>query len=158
MKLRIAMDADCLIKLTKAGLKERVCSIWDITIPEVIRRETVEQAPDLPDAVRIRGNIAGGSLRVAPGTSPEAKGEDAVLSLYTAGGFDAVATDDARFIRHLRGLGVPHAVPGVVVVRLHQADGLTADEAEEALAALRPHISPDEHAAAKLMLSGGSET
>ena len=42
------MDADCLIKLTKAGLKEPVCAVWNITIPELVRRETVERRPFFP--------------------------------------------------------------------------------------------------------------
>jgi hypothetical protein len=66
-----------------------------------------------------------------------------------------VATDDARFIRHLRGLGVPYAVPAVFVVLLWQEGALTVEAASQALAALRPHINEDEYAAATLMLSGG---
>lgn len=87
-----------------------------------------------------------------------AKGEEAALRLYRGGGFDAVASDDARFIRQLRGLGVPYAVPAVIVVRLCRDGSMTADRAVEALRALRPHISPDQHAAAVLMISGGIES
>ena len=153
--MKVAMDADCLIKLTKAGLKERVCGAWDVSMPAAVRRETVEQAPTLPDAIRIRENIAAGRLTVVGGSAGVGKGEDALLRLYKAGGFDAVATDDARFIRQLRGLGVPYAVPAVIVVKLRLAGVLTTDEAEMALAALRPHISAEENAAGQLMLSGG---
>ena len=153
--MKLAMDADCLIKLTKAGLKERVCATWEVCIPATVRRETVEQAPTLPDAIRIRDNIVAGRLCVVKETAGARRGEDAVLRLYQAGGFDAVATDDARFIRILRGLGVPYAVPGVLVVKLRQAGALSTAEAGVGLAALRPHISPEEYAAAQLMLSGG---
>jgi hypothetical protein len=58
------MDADCLIKLTKAGLKEQVCDAWEVVIPAVVRRETVEQAPRVPDATRIKQNIAAGRIAV----------------------------------------------------------------------------------------------
>jgi hypothetical protein len=68
---------------------------------------------------------------------------------------DAVATDDARFIRRLRGLGVPYAVPAVIVMRLCMDGVLTRDHATEAAEALRPHISADQYAAARLMLTGG---
>jgi len=153
--MNVAMDADCLIKLTKAGLKEQVCAAWNVCIPSLVRSETVERAPHLPDALRIGDNIASGRLSVHVAESKEAKGEDAVLLLFHGGGFDAVATDDARFIRKLRGLGVPYAMPAIIVVRLRLEGTLKADEAEKALAALRPHISADQHAAAQLMLSGG---
>ena len=81
MRPKIVMDADCLIKLTKAGLKERVCRAWTITIPASVRRETVDQAPELPDAMRIRQNIADGLVRVASGTREAGRGEEAVLAL-----------------------------------------------------------------------------
>lgn len=149
------MDSDCLIKLTKAGLKERVCEAWEVSIPRAVKRETVEQAPHRPDAIRVKSNIEDGRLRVAGGREREARGEDAVLRLYTKGSFGAVATDDVRFIRLLRGMGVPYAVPAVIVVALRQEGVLTAEEAGQALTALRPHVSADEHAAAALMLSGG---
>ena len=149
------MDADCLIKLTKAGLKERVCAAWDVCIPVLVRRETADRAPSRPDAARIRQNIDGGRLRVLPGGGRGTRGEDEVLHHFDAQQFDAIATDDTRFVRRLRVLGVPYAVPAVVVVELRRAGLLTAPEAEHALDDLRPYISPDEHAAASLMLTEG---
>lgn len=155
--MKAVMDSDCLIKLTKAGLKERVCGEWSISIPLAVRRETVEVAAALPDAVRIRENIAARRIAVVSGSTGAGKGEDSVLRLYEAGGYDTVATDDARFIRRLRGLGVPYAVPAVIVVKLMLEGALSGEEAKQSLAALRPHISAEEHASAQLMISGGME-
>ena len=149
------MDADCLIKLTKADLKERVCAVWRITIPELVRRETVERAPHLPDAVRIRENVDKRRISVREAAGSQAQGEDAALFLYQEGGFDVIASDDARFIRRLRGLGVPFAVPAVIAVLLCRDGELTVAQAREALEALRPHVSADQYAAAQLMLAGG---
>lgn len=151
--MNVVMDADCLIKLTKAGLKERVCAAWSVSIPEAVRRETVEAAPEMPDALRIGENVAAGRIAVAEGTRGAVKGEEAVLALFRAGGMDAVATDDGRFIRMLRGLGVAYAVPAVLIVRLAEEGVLGTTEAAEALASLRPYVSPEEHAAAQLMLA-----
>jgi hypothetical protein len=155
--MNVVMDADCLIKLTKAGLKEQVCAAWRVSIPPLVRRETVDQASHLPDATRIRQNIVAGHIAVKDPGVRAAKGEDAVLRLYQGGGFEAVATDDARFIRQLRGLGIPFAVPAVIIVWLRLEDVLSPDEARQALTALRPHISSEQWAAAQLMLSGGLE-
>ena len=149
------MDADCLIKLTKADLKERVCAVWSITIPELVRRETVERAPHLPDAVRIRENVEKRHIRVREAVGSQVDGEDAALFLFRDGGFDVIASDDARFIRRLRGLGVPFAVPAVIAVLLFRDGALTADQVREALEALRPHVSADQYAVAQLLLSGG---
>ena len=155
--MKLVMDSDCLIKLTKAGMKERVCAAWSIHIPSVVRRETTAEAPRLPDAVRIADNIRSGLVTVASGARKRGKGEDAALKLFQAGEFDAIATDDVRFIRRLRGLGIPFAVPAVIVVKLYFADVLSRAEADAALGALAPLISPDERAVAELMLKGGSE-
>ena len=149
------MDADCLIKLTKADLKEQVCAWWSITIPELVRRETVERAPQLPDAVRIRENVGKRRITVQDVAGPQADGENATLFLFREGGFDLIASDDARFIRRMRGLGVPFAVPAVIAVLLCRDGALTADQAREALEALRPHVSADQYAVAQLLVSGG---
>jgi hypothetical protein len=153
--MKVIMDADCLIKLTKAGLKEQVCAAWHVVIPLIVRRETVDRAPGLPDAARIRQNVVDGRIVVEETASGGTKGEQAALQLYQRGGFDAVASDDARFIRQLRGLGIPYAVPAVLVVRLLLDGTLSAVGARKALEALRPHISSDQYAAAQLMVSGG---
>jgi len=153
--MKLAMDADCLIKLTKAGLKEAVCAAWAISIPPLVQEETVDRSPHRPDAALIGESIKAGRLTLGDVAAGYAKGEDAVLSLFNHGGFDAVATDDARFIRRLRGLGVPYALPAVIIVLLRKEDSMTDLEARAALAALRPHISADEYAAAWLMLTGG---
>jgi len=152
------MDADCLIKLTKAGIKERVCGTWEVHIPALVCRETTSEAPRLPDAARIKNNISAGLITVASGGRRRAKGEAEALEMFQAGSFEAIATDDARFIQHLRGLDVPFAVPAVIVVKLHREGALTRAEAREALDALLPLISPEESAAAELMLTGGYES
>ena len=149
------MDADCLIKLTKADLKERVCAVWSVTIPDLVRRETVERAPHLPDAARIRENVEKRLIGVREAAGSQADGEDAALFLFREGGFDVIASDDARFIRRLRVLGVPFAVPAVIAVLLCRDGVLTVDQAREALEALRPHVSADQYAAAHLLLAGG---
>jgi len=153
--IKLAMDSDCLLKLTKAGLKERVCRAWRIVVPTAVRRETVGHAPMLADAVRIRANIEAGLLYVDDRISEAKKEEEAVLRLYDQDGIHAVATDDERFIRHLRGLEIPCAVPAVIVVRLYLEGALNLDKAHESLEALRPHISVEEYAAVSLMIEGG---
>jgi len=153
--MHVAMDADCLIKLTKAGLKERICRSWTVSVPELVRVETVDRVPGLPDARAIRENVDAGLVQVVAQTEHALSGEEAVLRLFRTHGLDAVATDDTRFIRRLRSLGVPYAVPGVVVVLLLRERALSVDEARSALAALRPHISSDEHTVAQLALGQG---
>jgi hypothetical protein len=124
-------------------------------VPELVRVETVDRTPDLPDARAIHENIGAGLVQVVAQTEQALSGEEAALHLFRTHGLDAVATDDARFIRRLRSLGVPYAVPGAIVVMLLRERVLSVDEARSALAALRPHISSDEHTVAQLVLGQG---
>ncbi|MBN1670113.1 MAG: hypothetical protein JXR37_03725 [Kiritimatiellae bacterium] len=149
------MDSDSLIKITKAGLKETVCEAWEVTIPRSVQHECVKAARARPDAARIRKNIEATRLTVAPTSAARGKGEDAVLRLFETGAYDAVSSDDARFIRRLRALGIPFAVPGVMIARLREQKAISPGAANEALERLRPMISPEEYAAAALMLTGG---
>ncbi len=128
---------------------------WAVSIPTLVVEETVVRSPQRPDAVLIEENISAGRLKVHDASKGHAKGENAVLSLFNSGGFNAVGTDDARFIRHLRGLGVPYALPAVILVKLCQEKYMSDQEALDALAALRPYISDDEHTVAYLILAGG---
>ena len=82
-----------------------------------------------------------GHLTVSAHDSRHEQGDDAVLWLYSRGGFDAVATDDALFIRHLRGLAVPYAVPAILLVILRRQGTITQAEAARVLTALRLGIS-----------------
>ena len=49
--MKVIMDADCLIKLTKAGLKELVCKAFAVSIPRRVKEEVVDsgRAKDLPE-------------------------------------------------------------------------------------------------------------
>lgn len=38
------MDADCLVKLTKAGAKEAIVSAMEVHIPLLVKKETVDEA------------------------------------------------------------------------------------------------------------------
>ena len=62
-----------------------------------------------------------------------------------------MATDDARFVRRLRVLGIPYAVPGVIVVSMCHAGHMSVDQAMQALDDLTGYISAEQHAAAQLM-------
>lgn len=146
--MKIVMDADCLIKLTKAGLKEEVCRAMTVIIPGEVKRETVDQASGRPDAIRIDENIKARLLHVKGRASRTRKGENAVLNLYRSGGFNAIASDDHRFLKHLKGLGVPFAVPAALIVLIMKLQNLGRQEAQDRLLSLKPYISDEQYAVA----------
>ncbi len=152
------MDADCIIKLAKSGLKEAVCSAWRIHIPRLVETEVVTMGAGRPDSELVRNNINADQITVHDHEikfGDQEKGEDAVLELFRHGEYNAIASDDARFLKRLRVLSVPFAVPAIIVVLLYRDGVLNETTAREALEKLRYHISPEQYATGVLMLTGG---
>ena len=75
-----------------------------------------------------------------------------MLAIFQNGGFDAVCSDDKRFIRRLRALDVPYITPAVCIVLLLKQGEIIMPDAAEKLESLRPFISSDEYNAVKWVL------
>jgi hypothetical protein len=150
--MKVIMDADCLIKLTKANVKELVCENITVVMPFAVKAEVTDDAGAHPDAEMIRMNIKKKLLSVKGDQAGHGKGEEAALHLYQQGGFDALCSDDRRFIRRLKLLNIPYITPAVFVAMLVKRRTLTIKEAIEKLDLLAPYISDDEYAAVKLVI------
>lgn len=166
------MDADCLIKLTKAGVKEAVCTHLSVFIPQVVRHEVIDLGENHPDSTVIKNNLDKGLLSLSESdvetqeaTSStvskgsigsqgaiDLKGEDAALAIFRNGGFAAVCSDDKRFIRRLRALSIPYITPAVCIVVLLKHEHITLPDAREKLGLLAPFISSDEYHTVKWVL------
>ncbi len=155
--MRIVMDSDCLIKLVKAQLKELVCRAHAVVIPTEVRREVVDQAAGHPESQIVQRNLASGSLTESSGQPQVAKGEDAALNIFQKGGFDAIASDDRRFIRRLRILDIPYLTPGAILFLLAKDNQITAGEARNRLGRLSPMISDDEGTVVRIKLDALAE-
>lgn len=153
--MKIIMDADCLIKLTKAGLKERVCQAFSICIPSRVKEEVVDngKAKELPDAVIIDGNIARDLIEViAVHESKNVAGEQDAVALFQSGGFDAIGSDDKQFIRHLKLFGIPYLTPATIIAVMHKQEILKTIDALKGLDELAAHISESEYHTVKLFI------
>lgn len=149
------MDADCLIKITKAGIKEQICLNFTISIPDPVKKETVDagKIKGCPDAESIEKNIQESLVTVVPHRSPSSiKGDHSLIDLYRKGGYEAIATDDARFIRHLKPLGIPFVLPGLLPYFLFQKGIIARTEAVEWLRKLSSFISDDEYSTVKILM------
>jgi len=150
------MDADCLIKLTKAGLKEDICRAFNVTLPHLVKKEVVDRgkAKQLPDAFVVEKNLDEGLIKIKSGKRVKAgAGEKEALALYQAGRFDAIGSDDKRFIRQLRLFSVPYVTPAVFLALMVKQGTLPVAEALKKLDALSAYISDDEYSTAKLYLA-----
>jgi rRNA-processing protein FCF1 len=170
--MKVLMDADCLIKLTKAGIKEAVCAHLSVVIPQLVRHEVIDMGGNHPDSKVIKNNLDKGLLSLSESdidtleaTSStdskdsigskgviDSKGEDAVLATFLNGGFVAICSDDKRFIRRLRALDVPYITPAVCIVILLKQERITLPSAREKLGLLAPFISSDEYYTVKWVL------
>jgi ABC-type polysaccharide transport system permease subunit len=82
----------------------------------------------------------------------DVKGEEAALVIFQQGGFDAILSDDKRFVRRLRALDIPYITPAVCIVLLLKQGKITLPDALEKLELLSPLISSDEYNTVKWAL------
>lgn len=150
--MNVLMDADCLIKFTKAGIKEAVCTHWSVVIPQVVKREVIDLGRNHPDSMVIKDNLDRGLLSLSDNETQDVKGEQAALAIFQHGGFDAILSDDKRFVRRLLILNVPYIPPAVCIVLLLKQEVITRPDALEKLESLRPFISSDEYNTVKWVL------
>ena len=146
------MDTDCLIKLTKSKLKELVCSNFSVIIPQAVKKEVIDNAGRHPDSIVVEENIANKLLTVDKMKAPAEKGEDAVFAVFQKGKYDAICSDDKRFIKRLRMIDIPYITPAVFIAILLKNGKMTLKEANEKLELLSPFVSEDEYYAVKLVL------
>ena len=152
--MKLLMDADCLIKLTKSGLKEFVCRRDTIVIPDIVKYEVVDagKAKNCDDAFVVEKNISKNFISIVNHVSDYAKGDSALIDLFPKGNYDAVATDDAKLIRRLRTFEIPFILPGLIIYRFLKYDHITKIKAIQALNQLAEFISNDEFSTVRLLM------
>ena len=152
--MKLLMDADCLIKLTKAGLKDFVGDRDLIFIPDVVQKEVVDAGKEkgCPDAFVVEKNIKANIITIVKSYSDHTKGDDALIALFRKKDYDAVATDDAKLTRLLRIKGIPFILPGLIIYHLLQDNMINRKTALWALKLLAEFISEDEHSTVRLLM------
>jgi len=152
--MKLLMDADCLIKLTKAGLKELVAVNYTVSIPEPVKKEVVDAGikKQCSDAFAVKKNIESKLLAVIDAPETIEKGDLSLIALFKKEIYDAVATDDVRLSHHLKALNIPYILPGLILYRLLK-DGKTDHKTTFwALQQLSEYISDDEFATVRILM------
>ncbi len=142
--MKIVMDSDVLIKLTKTGSKEIIVSLLEVIIPKRVHEETVIESEDSPDARTIQENINEGKIHVS-GSSGHDKGEIEVLRLYRSGGFALIVSDDKKFLNHLERSNIPYLTSSSLIVYLFYKKMLTKEDTIRYIDNLKVHISKDQY-------------
>lgn len=155
--MKLLMDADCLIKLTKAGLKGLIAENAVISIPETVKAEVVDagKIKGCADSLAVDQNIESQIIDVIESPLDYAKGDHALVALFDKEKYDAVATDDAKLTRGLRAHGIPFILPGLIIHQLQKEGRISAITSHWALDQLAGFISEDEFSMTKLLLEKG---
>ena len=152
------MDADCLIKLTKAGLKEFICQHEKIVIPMSVKQEVVDagKIKSHPDADLVEKNIHKGLITLSKElTLIHGKGDQALIAVFKQGRYRAIATDDAKFIRILRGAGIPFVLPASLIYAIYKKGAIDQATGLNWLDRLSAFISEEECSTIALLLEEG---
>ena len=153
--MKVLMDADCLIKLTKSGLKEPICRLTEVVIPRTVQREVVEagRTKGQPDADLVDQNIRDGLIAIAEESSPHhSTGDQALIDVFKEGRYTVIATDDTKLIRNLRSAGIPFTVPALLIHAQYEKGEIDRKTALQRLDALSVFISDEEYSVTKLLL------
>jgi hypothetical protein len=152
--MRAAPDGPDRPMLVKSSLKETVCQNFTVIIPALVKHEIVEDGRGHPDAAIVRGNLERKLLADSKRPTAAAKGEEEVFSEFQSGDYDAICSDDKRFLKRMRLLQVPYLTPAVLIAVLVKNGKLAVPEALHKLESLSPMISDEEYATVKLFLQG----
>ena len=153
--MRLLMDADCLIKLTKAGLKGFMCQHEEITIPVEVKIEVVDVGKEKghPDAELVEKNITKGLVSLAKEiTTGHLKGDAALIATFNKGRYGAIATDDAKLIRMLGSAGIPYILPALLIYSVYKRGLIDHGTGMNWLSRLSAFISEDEYTMTKLLM------
>lgn len=148
------MDADGLIKLSKAEVLTPLLRSHEVLIPEEVYEEAVirgklelyEDAFELEkvlekDRTPIRTVKPVRHIsRVLEGVPSLGKGERAALHLYHAEDAGAILSDDRVFLRFLNESSIPYLTPAGVIVRLVEVGRLAHADGLAALDRLESHV------------------
>lgn len=138
--MKIVVDSDVLIKLTKTGSKEVVVGLLDIVIPKRVYEETVLESKGCSDANKIQENINEGHVQVN-GLSAHNKGEIEALKLYRSGGFELIVSDDRKFLNYLERNDIPYLTSSSLIVYLLHKNGISKEETIRYIDNLKMYIS-----------------
>lgn len=157
--MKIACDADGLIKMVKAGILEAFGHQVDILVGPQVYREAVEEGKDLgyPDAFELERLLKEHAQvrRTMPGARTPVErlikglmlgaGERETMRLYFLERAEAVLSDDRRFLSVLQAQGIPYLTPAASLILLSEQGALSPEEAQAALEKLRAFIRRDQY-------------
>ena len=152
--VRILLDADASIKLTKVGVIETFVSGFEVILTSEVYDEHVTAGlnRNYPDAKEMDKLVSDGKVIVAEvGNDPHVydnfrlgRGEKSVLNYFQVNDIDLIVSDDEAFLKILDQFGIPFSpVAGAILMCvIHKLIG--KEKGLKYLESLKPMIK-DEH-------------
>ena len=138
--MKVVVDSDVLIKLTKTGSKEAIVSLLEVSIPKRVYEETVTESKGCIDANKIQENIKDGKIQVQ-GLPTCEKGEIEALKLYRSGGFELIVSDDRKFLNYLDRNDIPYLTSSSIIVYLLYKHKISKEDTIKYIDNLKMYIS-----------------
>ena len=152
--MKILLDADASIKLTKIGIIESFASGFHVILTSEVYEEQVTAGlkRNLDDAKRMEKFVSHGIITVAKKrdrpdvceNSRLGEGEKSVINHYLANDIDLIVSDDEAFLKELDVNEIPFIPVAGVILMCMQKGIITRDESFKYLEMLSPMIR-DEH-------------
>lgn len=149
------LDSDGLIKLTKASVIEVLAEYRKCVITQEVFNEAVKAGKErfYEDAYIIEDLINRRLLTIKKVKFTElpelGKGEASSLEILKKGKYNAIITDDRKFLKMLEGQNIPFVMPSDVIIALLKRHKITTKKASEALEKIRPFIRKEIYERAK---------
>lgn len=149
---KVVLDADGLIKLTKADILEKIVEILNCNISQEVFTESVEEGKKLlfEDAFKIEELIQNKKIKVHATEKKEfsdldgfGKGERTSLELYYQIHAQAIISDNQRFLKELEKKQVPFTTPAGILQALYWNKKLNKSETLNALEKMKPLIQSE---------------
>ena len=125
--MKILLDADASIKLTKIGIVETFTSGFEVLVTAEVYREQVTAGlkRNYPDAKKMEKLVSDGKVTVVQSTEKSSvydsfglgRGEKSVINYYLTNDVDLIISDDEAFLKILDNYAVPFTpVAGAILM------------------------------------------
>ncbi len=159
----IVLDSDGLIKLTKAGILEKILENFICSITMEVYNEAVVKGMEhfYEDAFQIEDLIKEGKIHIRKTEESKkainilkrsslGKGEVSSLHLFFNLDAEVIISDDRAFLSVLQHSNIPFVTPADLIVRSFELKILSKNESLNALIKIKPYISNYENAKSNL--------
>jgi len=163
--MRIMLDADASIKLTKIGLIEILASGFKIVITDIVYDEHVIAGlkKNYPDAIKMKRLVSEGKIEVVPvknktsvyNVSYLGRGEISIIIYCLENDVEVIVSDDAAFLRIMKAMDKVPCIPVAGILTMGINKGLIdKDKGLKFLVSLRPMIKEEHYFYVKTKIEG----